>query len=222
MSRYQDNVARAEQRLRERQAAVDRDRELYYAEARGASGAQLLVRDFGETDDQLEPLDCLASEPIAVGATVLVAQLGSGRRVVVGPVWPAGVGQVYENGKSQGAADATSTTFVDPTFADAITLTWNAIPDGTYDLVVTFSFLAAHSTGGGVSFRSRVGATSVGGHTITVDSGAVGTLRVENVETYSNVVVAGGVTIKGQYACGTGGTSYAKNPLLRITAIRRQ
>lgn len=131
------------------------------------------------------------------------------------------VGQTYPKSLSQGSATNSSTTSVAPTYADAITLSWSDLPDGTYDIDVVFAYLAAHASGGSVSLRSTCGASNGSAHALNADSGTTGTLRIEACTTYTSVVVAGGITIKGQYAVASSGTAYARNPTLKCVATRK-
>jgi len=200
----------------------------YQALAESASNGQVTLLETAEGEEPYEqPASKLRSADVRAGDLVLVLPViddqGAESFYVAGVIDDGTtripIGTSYRDGRAQTAADTPSTTST-TTFANAISWSWTDLPDGTYDIAVEYSYLAAHDTGGSIVFRSMCGGTAGTTRTLGASTGTVGTMRVEDISTFSGVVVAGGITIVGQHHASTSGTSYARNPVIKATATR--
>ena len=131
------------------------------------------------------------------------------------------IGQVYPDGDSTSAATTSSNTS-NASYVVARSYTTTRIPDGTYDLLVDVSVMIADSVPGGVDLRVLIGPTASGARTITPPNTANAETMVRHVLLFSDVVVAGGVTVQIQYKRNSGsGTALARNPSISILASRK-
>ena len=175
------------------------------------AGAKHILFRLPKTGDDLALID-VGGAPLVLGAIGPVETL-------IDPGAPL-VGQVYHERTSSAAATTTSTTSTS-VYATGISLTWSDLPDGTYDITLVGSLLAAHSTSAGVNIGVDCGGSVSANAGVSCPSGANPFTRIERNFTFSDVAVAGGITIKTVYKCASTGTASVANPCLQAYAKRK-
>lgn len=223
MSGPQSRIASAIRRNISQQAAEVKIRS---AAVTAVTAGLVTIRKVGSANDEGDYARLIPAVP-KVGSRVALARMG-GAELVLGVISRVAetlidlgapvVGQVYATGTSASAAtDATNTS--NSTYATVRSITWSTIPDGTYDLVVDWSAAFSDSAAGSVNVRLQVGATTDTAFTLSLTTGR-DLLRF--ARTFSDVVIAGGITITAEYKRSSGsGTASARNPAIGVTATRK-
>lgn len=224
MARFQDAeiVAAA---LETRQN-IQQDRlRIFRATVTNVSSGLVSIQRGGDTTDEDAGYPVLVPGIPAVDDEVLAVDVG-GAPLILGILGTAAtnqprIGQTLIKGDSASAATTASTTS-DATWSTLRTLTWSALPDGTYDITVRWDAQFSDTASQQLNARANIG-----GNTGTTYTIAVGTARerVGYAQEDAGVVVSGGtgLTVTLQYKRNTGataGTMAARNPAMTVFATR--
>lgn len=222
MTRYADaEIAVAA--LRTDRVSTAQRLELFRASVTAVSSGLISIQRGGDTTDEDAGYPVIVPGIPGVGDEVVCTNLG-GAPVVLGMLGNATtnqpqIGQTYTLADSaSGATAATNTS--NSTYATVRSATWTSgdIPDGTYQLIVSWDAQFSDSASG--SLNMRITANGAVGTVFTL---SVGTARerIAFARTFVGSIVAGGLTVTVEYKRDSGsGTASCRNPRIVVLATR--
>jgi hypothetical protein len=195
---------------------------VFRAEVTAVTSGLVSIQRGSDTDDEDAGYPCVVPGIPDVGDEVVAVMLG-GAPVILGILGNAAtnqprIGTTLTKIDSSSAAPVSTTS--DATWATLRTLTWSTIPDGTYDIAVSWDGQFSDTVSAQLNYRANIGAGTGTSFTMAMSTARE---RVAFTQEAAGVVVTGGLTVVLQFKRNTGasaGTASGRNPRMTVFAMR--